>query len=97
MNAVVMDEVELGDECIVGALCFIRQGEKIPPRSIIAGNPGKVVKEVSDEMIAWKTEGTSLYQELPEQLRKTLRECEPLREQIPQKPLFESNYKPFKK
>lgn len=97
MNAVVMDEVELGDECIVGALCFIRQGEMIPPRSIVAGNPGKVVKEVSDEMIAWKTEGTSLYQQLPDHLRKTLRVCEPLREATPQKPLFESDYKPFKK
>ncbi|HVG12537.1 MAG TPA: DapH/DapD/GlmU-related protein, partial [Flavisolibacter sp.] len=36
MNAVLMDEVELGDECIVGALSFIRQGEKIAPRSLVA-------------------------------------------------------------
>jgi phenylacetic acid degradation protein len=97
MNAVIMDEVELGDECIVGALCFIKQGEKIPPRSLVAGNPGKVVKQVSDEMIAWKTKGTELYQQLPEQLRNTLRPCEPLRQETEQKPLFTSDYKPFKK
>jgi phenylacetic acid degradation protein len=97
MNAVIMDEVELGDECIVGALCFIRQGEKIPPRSLVAGNPGKVVKQVSDEMIAWKTKGTELYQQLPEQLRNTLRPCEPLRQETEQNPLFNSDYKPFKK
>ncbi len=62
MNAVIMDEVDLGDECIVGALCFIKQGEKIPYRSLVVGNPGKVIKTVTDEMMAWKTEGTKLYQ-----------------------------------
>ena len=97
MNAVIMDEVELGDECIVGALTFIKQAEKIPSRSLVAGNPGKVVKQVSDEMIAWKTEGTGLYQQLPKQCYETLRQCEPLREYIDQQPLFHSDYKPFKR
>src|SRR5947207_7586970 len=64
MNAVIMDNVELGDECIVGALSFIKEGEKIPSRSLVAGNPGKIIKAVSDEMIAWKTTGTALYQAL---------------------------------
>src|SRR5215212_743771 len=57
MNAVIMDSVELGDESIVGALSFIKEGEKIPPRSLIVGNPAKIVKEVTDEMITWKTKG----------------------------------------
>ena len=65
MNAVLMDEVEIGEESIVGALTFIKAGEKIPRRSVVAGNPGKIIKEVTDEMIIWKTEGTRLYQELP--------------------------------
>jgi len=60
MNSLVMDNVELGDESIVGALTFIKEGEKIPSRSVGAGNPGKIIKQVSDEMIAWKTEGTEL-------------------------------------
>ena len=80
MNAVVMDHVELGDECIVGALSFIKEGEKIPARSLILGNPAKIIKSVSDEMIAWKTEGTRLYQGLPEQLKKTWKACKPARE-----------------
>ena len=80
MNAVLMDEVEIGAECIVGALCFIKAGEKIPPRSLVVGNPGKIIKSVSDEMIAWKTEGTRLYQQLPAECYETLRPCEPLRE-----------------
>jgi phenylacetic acid degradation protein len=80
MNAVIMDEVELGEACIVGALCFLKSGERIPPRSLVVGNPGKVVREVSDEMIAWKSAGTRLYQQLPEECRQSLRPCEPLRE-----------------
>ena len=97
MNTVIMDEVELGDECIVGALSFIKQGEKIPSRSLIAGNPAKIIKEVSDEMIAWKTEGTKIYQQLPKQCFETLKLCEPLKEQTQQKAIFNNAYKPFKK
>ena len=97
MNAVIMDEVELGDECIVGALAFIKQGQKIPPRSLLAGNPAKIIKEVSNEMIAWKTEGTKLYQQLPQQCFDTLQPCEPLTEEVVQTPLFTSDYQPFKK
>lgn len=97
MNAVIMDEVEVGDECIVGALAFIRQGEKIPARSVVAGNPARVIKQVSDEMIGWKTEGTKLYQQLPKHCYDTLLPCEPLTEEITQQPVFQSDYKPFKK
>jgi len=80
MNAVLMDNVELGDECIVGALSFIKAGEKFSARSLIVGNPAKKIKEVSDEMIAWKTEGTKLYQQLPLEMKQYWKACEPLRE-----------------
>lgn len=80
MNSVIMDHVELGDECIVGALTFIREGEKIPGRSLIAGNPGKIIKQVSDEMIAWKTKGTELYQSLPKVMFEKSKATDPLRE-----------------
>jgi phenylacetic acid degradation protein len=97
MNAVIMDDVQLGDECIVGALAFIKQGEIIPRRSLIAGNPARIIKDVSDEMVAWKTEGTKLYQQLPQLCFATLKTCEPLQEETPQNPAFQSHYKPFKK
>jgi len=80
MNAVVMDNATVGAGSIVGALCFVPSEMQIPPRSVVVGNPAKIVKEVSDEMLAWKTEGTALYQALPGRLRETLRPCEPLRE-----------------
>jgi carbonic anhydrase/acetyltransferase-like protein (isoleucine patch superfamily) len=97
MNAVLMDDVDLGDESIVGALAFIKGGEKVPPRSLLVGNPAKVIKEVSEEMIAWKTQGTSLYQQLPKQCYDTLKPCEPLQEAVHQEPIFTADYSPFKK
>lgn len=80
MNAVIMDNVVLEEECIVGALSFLKADGHWSRRSLIVGNPANSVREVSDEMIAWKTEGTRLYQQLPAELRATLKECEPLRE-----------------
>ena len=80
MNAVVMDNVTIGKECIIGVLAFIKEGMEIPDRKVVVGNPAKIVKDVSDEMIQWKTEGTKWYKRLPDEMRKQWKECEPLRE-----------------
>ncbi|MFT6755241.1 MAG: phenylacetic acid degradation protein [Urechidicola sp.] len=80
MNSVIMDDAEIGDESIVGAMAFVKAETKIPKRSLVVGNPAKVIKQVSDEMIAWKTKGTQLYQQLPTDCYETLKEVEPLRE-----------------
>lgn len=96
MNAVVMDNAVVGAGCIVGALCFVPAEMQIPERKVVVGNPAKIVKDVSDEMLAWKTEGTALYQSLPASLRASLRECEPLREAEPGRPTQMSVYKTWK-
>jgi carbonic anhydrase/acetyltransferase-like protein (isoleucine patch superfamily) len=96
MNAVIMDGVEIGEECIVGALCFVPAETKIARRSLVVGNPGKVIREVSDEMIGWKTKGTELYQQLPQELFETLRPCEPLREVPNNRPVQMSSFKTWK-
>lgn len=93
MNAVVMDNVVIGDNCIVGALCFVPADMVIPERKVVVGNPAKIVKEVSDEMIAWKSKGTALYQQLPADCYASLIECEPLREIEPNRPQQQSIYK----
>lgn len=94
MNAVVMDNAVIGKGVIVGALCFIKDGMQIPDRKLVVGNPAKIIKNVSDEMLAWKTKGTQLYQQLPGDLKSTLKECEPLREEEADRPnqkkLFET-------
>ncbi|HRD37321.1 MAG TPA: hypothetical protein PLC65_01710, partial [Bacteroidia bacterium] len=93
MNSVVMDNVVIGDECIIGALCFIPADTVIPKRKVVVGNPGKVIKDVSDAMIAWKTEGTKLYQQLPYECHTTLRECEPLQREPAYRPVQQDIYK----
>ncbi|MDA8768534.1 transferase hexapeptide repeat family protein [uncultured Winogradskyella sp.] len=80
MNSVIMDDADIGDESIVGAMAFVKAETKIPKRSLVVGNPAKVIKQLSDEMIAWKTKGTQLYQKLPTDCHESLKEVEPLRE-----------------
>lgn len=81
MNAVVMDNVTIGNNCIIGALCFVPEGMEIPERKVVVGSPAKIVKDVTDKMLEWKTEGTKIYQSLPKDLHDTLKPCEPLREE----------------
>lgn len=95
MNSVLMDNVILGDESIVGALSFVKQNEMIPPRSVIAGNPARIIKQVTDEMLQWKTEGTELYQQLPAQCHESLKETEPLREIPKDRSIQLAGYKPW--
>ena len=97
MNAVVMDDVQIGKESIIGALCFVPANSIIPQRSLVVGNPGKVIKEVTDEMIAWKTQGTALYQALPRECHETLKPCDPLREPEANRPAQEVMYHTWNK
>ena len=96
MNAVVMDHVVVGAGCIVGALCFVPADMKIPDRKIVVGNPAKIVADMSDERLAWKTAGTALYQQLPGQLHRSLKPCEPLREIPENRPKQEVTYQTFR-
>ena len=93
MNAVVMDNAVVGAGCIVGALCFVPSKMEIPPRKVVVGNPARIVKDVSDDMLAWKTDGTALYQALPRQLHATLQPVEPLRELPPERRLQQPVYR----
>jgi carbonic anhydrase/acetyltransferase-like protein (isoleucine patch superfamily) len=92
MNAVLMDDVEIGAESIIGALCFVPAKMIIPKRSLVVGNPAKIIREVSDEMIAWKTEGTALYQKLPMQCFETMKVSEPLIQEEENRPQHDINY-----
>ena len=83
MNAVVMDRATIGAGSVVGALAFVPADMQVPERSLVVGNPARVVKPVGDEMLAWKTAGTRLYQALPARLHAGLRPAEPLRALTP--------------
>lgn len=96
MNSVIMDNASIGKECIVGAMTFVKANTIIPERSLVVGNPCKIVKQVSDEMIAWKTNGTKLYQSLPLDCHKYMKETQPLRQVPDNQPEQESLYKTWK-
>ena len=93
MNSVIMDNTQLGDESIVGALSFVKSDSLVPPRSLLIGNPARIIKQVSDEMIQWKTDGTALYQALPKEMHESWKPCLPLRRIEPDRPPQESLYK----
>ncbi len=97
MNSVIMDNVVIGDECIVGALSFVPAETIIEKRKVVVGNPAKPIKDVSEEMIAWKTKGTKLYQQLPSDCHATLKACEPLTRIPPFRPQQQDEYKTWQK
>lgn len=80
MNSVVMDDAKIGNNSIIGALSFVKAKSIIPPNSLVVGNPAKVIKTLSQEMIDWKSKGTALYQSLPKDCHNELIEVEPLAE-----------------
>lgn len=80
MNAVVMDQADVGADSIIGAMAFVKKGMVIPARSLVAGSPAKIVKALKDEDIKQKTLGTHMYQRLAQRSLDSMKKVEPLRE-----------------
>ena len=80
MNAVVMDNAVIGAESIVAACAFVKAGFECEPRSMVVGMPAKVMRQVTDSEINWKSQGTRDYQNLVLRSKESLRECQPLTE-----------------
>lgn len=96
MNAVIMDNVVIGDHCIIGALTFVPDNMRIPEKKVVVGSPAKIVKEVSDEMIKWKSEGTAIYRQLSEECHKTLKPCKPQERPLKENIRQQKNYKTWR-
>lgn len=78
INAVVMDDVVVGEQSLVGAASFVRAGFIVPPRTLVMGAPARVIRELTAQEIDWKAVGTREYQELTVRCLASLRECPPL-------------------
>jgi phenylacetic acid degradation protein len=83
MNAVVMDEAVIGESSIVAACAFVKAGMRVAARSLVAGVPARVLRELTDDEMAWKIEGTRQYQDLSVRSLATLREVRPLTQPEP--------------
>lgn len=86
MNTVVMDGVEVGQDSIIAAMAFVKAGMVVPPRSLVVGTPARVLRQVSDEELAWKVEGTRQYQELAQRSRLSMKETVALDQPEPNRP-----------
>lgn len=91
MNAVVMDRAEVGECSIIGATAFVPEGKKIPPRSLAVGTPAKVLRELTDQEIDWKSRGTAEYQQLAVRCLTTMKKVKPLTEVEANRPRYEDS------
>jgi len=83
MNAVVNDNAVIGESAIVAAMAFVKSGMIVPPRTLVAGIPARVVRALSEMELAWKVEGTEGYHHLTRRSLATMRETVPLAEPEP--------------
>ena len=96
MHTVIMDNVVVGDDSIIGAMSLLTEGMQVPSRKVVVGHPAKIIKDVSDEMLKWKTKGTEIYHALPAECIAAMKECKPLRKKQDKKKQSGS-YKTWKK
>jgi phenylacetic acid degradation protein len=78
MNATVMDGATIGESSVVAAMSFVKAGFQVPPRTLVAGIPAKILKTLDEQEIAAKSSGTRLYQRLAERCLASLTEVQPL-------------------
>jgi len=78
MNCVVNDNAEVGEGAMVAAMAFVKAEARIPPRSLAAGIPARVLRELSAEESQWKKDNMHLYQQLAERSSKTMQRVEAL-------------------
>jgi len=83
MNAVVMDDAVIGENSFVAAMAFVKAGMEVPDNVLVAGCPATIIRELQEKEIAWKGEGTKIYQQLAIRHATTAIECEPLLEAEP--------------
>ena len=78
MNAVVNDNAVIGESAIVAALAFVKAEMIVPPRTLVAGVPARVLRPLTEQELAWKIEGTESYQELTRRSLATMCATSPL-------------------
>ena len=78
MNAVVLDNAVIGAENLVAALSLVKSDMETPPRSLVAGNPAKVVRTFEPHQVTWRNNGDGEYQKLAREALTGMVEAEPL-------------------
>lgn len=91
INAVVLDNAEIGEDCLVAALSLVRPDAVFPARSLIAGNPARLLKSFAPEQITWRNNGDGEYQRLARDYVTDMVECRPLAQAQADRPRIRAN------
>ncbi|TWB25685.1 gamma carbonic anhydrase family protein [Nitrospirillum bahiense] len=91
INAVVLDNAEVGEDCLVAALSLVRPDARFEAGCLIAGNPAKVIRHFKPDQITWRNTGDGEYQRLTREAFTDLRECQPLAAAEPDRPRIRAN------
>jgi phenylacetic acid degradation protein len=86
MNAVVNDNAVIGEWAIVAAMAFVKAGMVVPPRTLVAGTPARVVRPLTEQELEWKNAGTQGYQDLTRRCLATMKATSPLAAPNPDQP-----------
>jgi phenylacetic acid degradation protein len=98
MNSVVMDGAVVGESSIVAAMSFVKANQVIPPYSLAMGTPAQIIRELTEQELAWKREGTEIYQHLTKRCIQTMMPREALRQLDPERKRIDlSSFEPLYK
>lgn len=78
MNAVVLDGAVVGEDAVVAAMALVKAHFVVPARTLAAGVPAKIIRDLSADDVARARLGNTAYHELTRRCLATLREVEPL-------------------
>ncbi len=73
INSTILDGAEIGDNCIIGAGAVVTSNTKIPSGSLVVGNPGKVVKQISEAHLAAIKFSAESYSQLAQNYKKIIK------------------------
>jgi phenylacetic acid degradation protein len=90
MNCVVNDNAEVGEDAMVAALAFVKAQARIPARSLAAGIPARVLRELSEDELRWKRDNMLLYQALALRSTRTMEMVEALTQVPAHRPRIEA-------
>lgn len=86
MGSVVLDEAQIGSECLIAAHSLVKTGTFLPPRSLFAGSPGRILRALDPDEIGWRNDGDGEYQLLARRMAASLIETMPLNQEEPNRP-----------
>lgn len=64
IGSIILDDVEIGDNCMIAAGSLVSPGKKIPPNSLVMGEPGRIIRSLTEEEIKKLDQSSKTYWQL---------------------------------